>query len=169
MLTQVNVLILEMLCMKIFLSLCFMLIFLADVSVAQNELSGFVTEAQIREIRIFDLYTKRYKPNMEAIAQLNTVQDSVLVDVFLGTWCHDSKREIPAFFKVMEEIDNPNINARYTALEYRRRGPMDVINKNNIKRTPTFIVYKNGKEIGRIIEEVQKSVEEDLLNIVKGI
>ncbi len=134
---------------------------------AQNDyLSGPVTERQIREVKIFDLYTERYKPDSEIIAKLNTIQDSVLVDVFMGMWCHDSKREIPAFFKIMESIDNPLITANYTALEYRRRGPKDIIKENNIKRTPTFIIYKNGKEVGRIIEEVEVSVESDLYEII---
>ena len=134
---------------------------------AQNDyLSGPVTEQQIREVKIFDLYTERYKPDSEIIAKLNTIKDSVLVDVFMGMWCHDSKREIPAFFKIMESIDNPLITANYTALEYRRRGPKDIIKENNIKRTPTFIIYKNGKEVGRIIEEVEVSVESDLYEII---
>lgn len=134
---------------------------------AQNDyLSGPVTEQQIREVKIFDLYTERYKPDPEIIAKLNTIQDSVLVDVFMGMWCHDSKREIPAFFKIMESIDNPLITANYTALEYRRRGPKDIIKENNIKRTPTFIIYKNGKEVGRIIEEVDVSMESDLYKII---
>lgn len=134
---------------------------------AQNDyLSGPVTEQQIREVKIFDLYTERYKPDSDIIAKLNTIQDSVLVDVFMGMWCHDSKREIPAFFKIMESIDNPLITANYTALEYRRSGPKDIIKENNIKRTPTFIIYKNGKEVGRIIEEVEVSVESDLYEII---
>ncbi|MEQ9091503.1 MAG: thioredoxin family protein [Balneola sp.] len=134
---------------------------------AQNDyLSGPVTEQQIREVKIFDLYTERYKPDSEIISGLNAIQDSVLVDVFMGMWCHDSKREIPAFFKIMESIDNPLITANYTALEYRRRGPKDIIKENNIKRTPTFIIYKNGKEVGRIIEEVEVSMESDLYQII---
>lgn len=134
---------------------------------AQNEyLSGPVTEQQIREVKIFDLYTKRYKPDPKIITQLNSVQDTILIDVFMGMWCHDSKREIPAFFKIMESIDNPLITANYTALEYRRRGPKDIIKENNIKRTPTFIIYKNGKEVGRIIEEVEVSMESDLYEII---
>lgn len=72
---------------------------------AQNDyLSGPVTEQQIREVKIFDLYTERYKPDPEIIAKLNTIQDSVLVDVFMGMWCHDSKREIPAFLKLWSQL-----------------------------------------------------------------
>lgn len=134
---------------------------------AQNDyLSGPVTEQQIREVKIFDLYTKRYKPDPKIITQLNSVQDTILIDVFMGMWCHDSKREIPAFFKIMESIENPLISAKYTALEYKRKGPKEIIKTNDIKRTPTFIIYKNGKEVGRIIEEVEVSIESDLYEII---
>jgi len=152
--------------MKIY-SLFIFLAFIITPLKAQNEyLSGPVTEAQIREVKIFDLYTTRYEPDQEIIEKLNLVQDSILIDVFMGIWCHDSKREVPAFFKIMESINNPLITANYTALEYKRRGPKDVIQQNNIKRTPTFIIYKNGKEIGRIIEEVKESVELDLYKVI---
>ena len=134
---------------------------------AQNDyLSGPVTEQQIREVKIFDLYTKRYKPDPKIITQLNSVQDTILIDVFMGMWCHDSKREIPAFFKIMESIENPLISAKYTALEYKRKGPKEIIKTTDIKRTPTFIIYKNGKEVGRIIEEVEVSMESDLYEII---
>ncbi len=133
----------------------------------KDYLSGPVSEEQIREYKIFDLYAKRYEPDDEIIAKFNSVADSVLIDVFFGTWCHDSKREVPAFFKLMNVLDNDKIAAKYTAIEYRRRGPKDIIKKNNIKRTPTFVVYINGKEAGRLIEESEKSVEEDIWEIIE--
>ncbi len=132
-----------------------------------DNLSGPVTEEQIREYKIFDLYANRYEPDDKTVEKFNSISDSVLIDVFFGTWCHDSKREVPAFFKLMEVIDNGSISAKYTAIEYRRRGPRDIIEKNNIKRTPTFIVYINGKEAGRLIEESEESLEKDLWRIIE--
>lgn len=169
MMVQCNVLNLEMQFMKFYFVFILMLFLIAPPLFAQDEyMSGPVTESQIREVKIFDLYAQRYEPDREIIQKLHLVQDSIFIDVFMGTWCHDSKREVPALFKVMELIDNPRISANYTALEYKRRGPKDVIQQNNIKRTPTFIIYKNGKQIGRIIEEVTISMEADLFNIISG-
>ena len=37
-----------------------------------------------------------------------------------------------------------------------------------VYRVPTFIVYKNGKEIGRIIEFPKESLEADLVKIIAG-
>ena len=38
----------------------------------------------------------------------------------------------------------------------------------NIEKVPTFIFYKNGIEIGRIIESPEKSIEKDFLKILNG-
>lgn len=169
MMVQCNVLNLEMQFMKINFAFILITFLLAIPLFAQDQyLSGPVTEAQIREVKIFDLYAERYEPNKEMIQKLHVVQDSIFIDVFMGTWCHDSKREVPALFKVIESINNPRISVGYTALEYKRRGPKDVIKQNDIKRTPTFIIYKNGKEVGRIIEEVAISMEADLFNIISN-
>ena len=154
--------------MKIYPLLLFFTFFGFAVNAQDDYLSGPVTEAQIREVKIFDLYAERYEPDQEIISKLAQVKDTILIDVFMGMWCHDSKREVPAFFKVMDSVNSPFFTAKYTALEYRRRGPKDIIEANDIKRTPTFIVYRNGKEIGRIIEEVKVSVESDLYEIINN-
>jgi hypothetical protein len=36
----------------------------------------------------------------------------------------------------------------------------------NIRRVPTFIFYKNGREINRIIESPLATLEEDIISIV---
>ena len=38
----------------------------------------------------------------------------------------------------------------------------------NIHRVPTFIFYKDAKEIGRFVERVRESLEKDMLKIVSG-
>ena len=38
----------------------------------------------------------------------------------------------------------------------------------DIQRTPTFIFFKNGVEIGRIVETPRDSLENDILKIVSG-
>ena len=36
-----------------------------------------------------------------------------------------------------------------------------------IKQTPTFIFYRDGKEIGRFVEHSKKSLEKDILKILR--
>jgi thioredoxin-related protein len=37
-----------------------------------------------------------------------------------------------------------------------------------VKHTPTFIFYRDGKEIGRFVEHSKKIIEKDLLRILRG-
>jgi delta 1-pyrroline-5-carboxylate dehydrogenase len=39
----------------------------------------------------------------------------------------------------------------------------------HISRTPTFIFYRNGHEIGRYVEQAKKSLEQDILDIISGV
>jgi hypothetical protein len=39
----------------------------------------------------------------------------------------------------------------------------------NIFKVPTFIFYKDGKEIGRYVEYARVSLEKDILKIVSGL
>ena len=49
-----------------------------------------------------------------------------------------------------------------------KRTPDNLQKGFNIKRVPTFIFYKKGKEIGRYVEFPRTSLEKDILTIVSG-
>ena len=49
-----------------------------------------------------------------------------------------------------------------------KKTPNNLQHGFNIKRVPTFIFYKKGKEIGRYVEYARESLEKDLLKIVSG-
>ena len=38
----------------------------------------------------------------------------------------------------------------------------------NITNVPTFIFYKNGKEVNRIVESPRVSLEQDMIDIING-
>lgn len=133
------------------------------------DLVGKTSAKEVREQhRIFDIYTKRYEPNSESLEYLSEIQDSVSIYVIFGTWCHDSKKQIPAFMKTMELADNSNIEVEYFAVSRKKKEPKDIIERWDLKLTPTFIIYKNGTEYGRIVEEPRLSLEQDLVLILKS-
>lgn len=90
--------------------------------------------------------------------------------IFLGTWCGDSKREVPRFIKILEAADFPLENLKIVALDRRKEQYKKSPNGEEwglqIKRVPTFIFYKNGKETNRIIESPITTLEEDIKTIV---
>ncbi len=133
------------------------------------DMIGPTTAEEIREQHgIFDIYTKRYSPDLDAVKYLSEIQDSVTIHVLFGTWCHDSKKQIPAFIKTLEEANNPKIKVEYTAVSRKKAEPKDLVERWNLKLTPTFIIVRRNKEYGRIIEEPITSIEGDLVSILKS-
>lgn len=104
---------------------------------------------------------------------INTFKDSLnnyTIKVFLGTWCGDSKKEVPRFYKVLElanfNMDNLEVFALDNTKESYKKGPNGEEKGFNIHRVPTFIFYKNGKEINRIVEHPVETLERDIEKIV---
>lgn len=107
-----------------------------------------------------------YVPAEQAIQKLKDINIPVQIEVFLGTWCSDSKTQVSAFFKVLDAIDSPLITASYIGLPKDKAARQPYIEGRDIQRLPTFIVSVDGQEVGRIIETPVKSVEQDLLDIL---
>ena len=98
--------------------------------------------------------------------QLNTYE----VKLFLGTWCGDSKRQVPRLAKILKAAAFPMEKLEVVALDRRRdtykTSPGGEEKGLNIVKVPTIIFLKNGKEINRIIERPIESLEEDISAIV---
>lgn len=113
-----------------------------------------------------------YKPNNAVISQLKNKLPKYTITLFMGTWCGDSKREVPKFYKILEEANFPMERLTSIAVSNEKdtykQSPGGEHEGLNIHRVPAFILYEEGKEINRIVEHPIISLEEDLLNIIKG-
>ena len=86
----------------------------------------------------------------------------------MGTWCGDSKRETPHFYKILEQTDFNLNNLELITVDVSKKTPDNLQKGFDIKRVPTFIFYRDGKEIGRYVEYARESLEKDMLKIVSG-
>ncbi|WP_336664319.1 thioredoxin family protein [Elizabethkingia meningoseptica] len=87
--------------------------------------------------------------------------------IYLGSWCPDSHREFPRFIKILRELKYPEKQLQIYALDREKKGPHEEEKLYNVTHVPTFIVKKDGKEIGRITEAPESGfLEKDLLNII---
>ena len=84
----------------------------------------------------------------------------------MGTWCGDSRREVPKLYKVLEQVNFNMDNLEMVALDRSKRTPDNLQKGYNIIRIPTFVFYKNGKEIGRFVEYSRETLERDILKIL---
>ena len=92
-------------------------------------------------------------------------QKGLNIKVFFGSWCGDSQEQLPNYVKL---VHLSKIKAtEYYAVDRHKSMPCMDITNYKIDRVPTFIVYKDTTEIGRIIESPEVSIEKDLLKIVQ--
>ena len=84
-----------------------------------------------------------------------------------GSWCHDSKVQVPRFMKVLSEAGYDDRDLIIIGVNTNKSALVMNIENLDIERVPTFIVYQNGEELGRIIETPSKTLEKDLWKIVR--
>ncbi len=134
---------------------------------AAQELRGPVTREQILEgcPGWADL-AAAYSPAPEAITRLQQLDRPVQIEVYLGSWCSDSKLHIPAFIKVLDLAASPLITVSYIGIPQDKAARAEFYGGKDIQKIPTFIVLVDGLEKGRIIETPTKSVEQDLVDIL---
>lgn len=106
-----------------------------------------------------------------AVAGLARVPKGAEVTVYLGTWCSDSKRELSRLFRVCDELSGLGempFSLRYVGVDRQKAQPAEAIATDGVLYLPTFIVRRDGREVGRIVETSPHSVEEDLLALLSG-
>jgi thiol-disulfide isomerase/thioredoxin len=92
--------------------------------------------------------------------------------LFMGTWCGDSRREVPRIYKILDycgvkpsQIQLINLNNSDTAY---KQSPGHEEQGLNIRRVPTLLLLEKQHEVGRMVESPITSLEKDILAIVTG-
>jgi thiol-disulfide isomerase/thioredoxin len=110
---------------------------------------------------------EEYQFNTEAINLLmDKNKAGISIKIVMGTWCPDSRREVPRFMKILDIWQFPLSELTFVGVNNAKLSPVVDFDKLDIKRVPTFIIYKNNIEAGRIIEIPATSLEQDMVNIL---
>ncbi len=115
----------------------------------------------------FDSQYDIYKPSQSYISKLQDKLNDYEITIVLGTWCLDSKVQVPHFYRILNEAGYNDKRVKVIAVDKMKEAVLVDISMMNIERVPTFIIYKDEKEVGRIIETPQKTLERDLWKIIK--
>jgi thiol-disulfide isomerase/thioredoxin len=108
-----------------------------------------------------------YHLNTDAINKLLDInKDGLTIKIVMGTWCPDSRREVPRFMRVLDIWQFPVSGVTFIGVDNAKLSPVGEYNNLDIQRVPTFIIYKNNNEAGRIIENPRTSLEQDIVNIL---
>ncbi len=131
--------------------------------------TGEVTRAQILTLKVFNYNYVEYVPKSDPIQAIHNISEPVEIKVFLGDWCIDSKKHVPALIKTLEFADNPNIKVTYINVTRDKKNPAELLAGWNVTQLPTLIALYNGTEIGRMVETPKSTVDEDLSAILAAI
>lgn len=139
------------------------------------KLLGKIDKKGLTEEPFNDWFEQNYEAYLVNTRLVKTYKNQIedyKVKVFLGTWCGDSKREVPRFYKVLESVKFPKDQLEVIAVDRTadayKQSPTGEEKGLNIHRVPTFIFYKDGKEVNRIVESPKTTFELDIKAILEG-
>ena len=94
---------------------------------------------------------------------IETIGNGKVVLFFTADWCPDCRFIKPAMPEIEQDFSD------YTFYEVDRDENIDLAAELNVFGIPSFIVYDNGKEIGRFVNKDRKTKQqvEDFLNNLK--
>ncbi len=141
-----------------------------DINTGEKMLMGYCDKKGLEKGvygAYFDSQYDIYNPSDSYISKISDKIDECEITIVLGTWCIDSKKEVPHFYKVLNEAGYNDKRVKVIAVNKRKEAILVDINDLNIERVPTMIIYKDDKEVGRIIESPKKSHEQDLWKIIR--
>lgn len=108
-----------------------------------------------------------YTINENALSDIMIEVEDVYVKIVMGTWCSDSIREVPRFYKILDVVNFDKNHVDLICVDKAKVGLDDEVDGLGVYLVPTFIFPKEGKELGRIIESPNDSLEKDFENILK--
>ena len=129
---------------------------------------GMNIQELIQLNREYEEFANDYEPKADAVQFIARFPQSINIEVFYGDWCQDSRDYIPPFIKIMELADNPKITVGFIDIDREKKEPAELVHDRQIKYVPTFIMYINRQEIGRIVESPFSSMEDNLVAILKN-
>lgn len=118
----------------------------------------------------FDEEYQSYSVDIKTLEKIKPeVLSTIEIKVVMGTWCEDSQREVPRFYKILDKLDFNTENLIMIGVNRLKLADETEVNELNIELVPTIIFYVDGEEIGRIIESPEESLEKDMFKLLSTL
>jgi hypothetical protein len=142
----------------------------ADTVNGEPLILGYFPKSVLENDTSFSCWWKNeynnYQLDSSTIDSLEGKLENISIKIVLRTTCSDSREQVPRFFKLLDGLSFPKGNVTLIGVNREKKGLVNEADELQIEFVPTFIFYKNGKELGRIVETPVESLEKDLLIIV---
>lgn len=118
-------------------------------------LKGLVSRDMLEKDTAFKWFHQNqagYTPNTETVSVLRAKGPQVQFIVFGGTWCDDTKYLLPKFYSLLDAASFTGDQVTLIMVDHHKRSVDHLPEDMHLTSTPTFIVMKGGKEMGRVVE-----------------
>ncbi|MEZ4859507.1 MAG: thioredoxin family protein [Flavobacteriaceae bacterium] len=134
-------------------------------------LLGKITCKGLQEAPFNEWYVENYNIHVLDSIRIDSIKPllaNVSLKIFMGTWCEDSQKQIPALEKILNACDYPLDTIEMIAVTHDKKTPQVYEEGYELEYVPTIIFFKDGAEINRIVEYPQETLEIDMLTILSG-
>ena len=109
-----------------------------------------------------------YQPDQVIVEELSAFKHEYRVVCVLGIWCPDSRDGVPTFLKALDAANLTKVEIVLFGVDRKKEDPLNSAGKYDIERVPTFVIYHEDEEIGRMIEFPELTFESDFLNMISA-
>ncbi len=138
----------------------------------EKVLKGLLSRSVIESDTTFKWFKDNYKLGRVDAAAVDAFKrngDSIHMIIFGGTWCEDTQNLLPQFYRLADASGYPDSSITLVGVDRKKKTLDNLSDAFHITNVPTFIVMRNGKEIGRVIEYGKYGqIDKELGEIVNG-
>lgn len=133
---------------------------------APAPLIGPVTRTALEEYEAWKtLRAQDYTPDAEAVRAIAANGRDVETLLILATWCPDSKRDVPRYFKILDAAGLGLDRVTMVGVDRTKKDAGGLTERHGVTRVPTFVFFRGGAEIGRVVERPVATLEQDIAAI----
>lgn len=133
-----------------------------------NIFVGVISEAVLK--KEYPWYNQEYDSYQVDTVLLHQIKEhipEVTISIYMATWCGDCHTQIPRFYKILDQAGIDESRIVNASMDLNKTTPDNYEEGMDVQKLPTFIFFKHGQELGRIVETPKVSLEHDLLSILK--
>jgi len=93
---------------------------------------------------------RSYTPDASTVAIVHSNAGQLQFLVFTGTWCEEAQYILPRFYSLLDAAAIRADQVTLIGVDPSKKTVRNLTEEMHITAIPTFIVLKNGREIGRI-------------------
>ncbi len=129
-------------------------------------LTGTISLQQLQAFKWHTDEYAQYVSKKEVLDSIRPFAPNIKLIVVMGTWCSDSREQIPALLRIASDLNIPESHIELLGVDRTKKCSHPDISPVNIEYVPTIFLFYNGKLMGTIVEMPTLTLEEDILHLL---